>query len=532
MRRPTRALAPATSALFLAALLGPRVALAVEGSWVSLASLPDPRQEVGVAVLDGRIYVAGGLPRSDALQEYDAATDTWRQRARLPIAVDHPAMAAVAGRIYVIGGYTDSGDSAAVYEYDRAGDRWTQRTSMPTARGAPAAAVIAGRIYVVGGTSATQRDLEAYDPATDSWTRLPPMPTGRNHLAAGALQGRLYAAGGRPGNLGVLEVFDPATNLWTTRAPMPTPRSGHAGAVVSDRLYTFGGEGNPASPIGIFREAEVYDPVTDSWRSLDPMPTPRHGVGAAANGNRLYVPAGATQAGGGTQTGAHEAFVVQPERLHFAHFAAGQGMASEILVVNRSDGSSGLVTLELFDQSGRPLEADLGGTARSRVSLTIAPLAAATLRSREGGAASTVGSVLLSSEVPASGTILFTSAIPGFRGTAGVAASPAVTRFVVPVQRDTAQGVASGLAVATAGDAAASVTLTLRGPSGAPLATASVSLPARGQIARFLEQIFPSANFGTGPFQGTVTGESTAPLAATALLFTGVEFAALPVAAY
>ena len=153
---------------------------------------------------------------------------------------------------------------------------------MPTARSAPMAAVIGGRISVAGGApDSAGRALEAYEPATDRWTTLPPMPTGRNHIAGAAIGGKLYVVGGRPPlTLAVLEVFDPATARWETGAPMPTGRSGHAAAVVSGCLYVFGGEGNPSTPSGVFPQTELYDPRSNTWTSLAPMLSPRHGIGA------------------------------------------------------------------------------------------------------------------------------------------------------------------------------------------------------------------------------------------------------------
>ena len=134
------------------------------------------------------------------------------------------------------------------------------------------------------------------------------MPTARNHLAGGAIGGRLYAVGGRPPlTLAVLEVFDTVTGAWTTRAPMPTGRSGHAAAVLRGCLYVFGGEGNSSTPSGVFPQNEVYDPGADTWTSLAPMPSPRHGIGAAVVGNRIFVPAGATVQGFGA-SGTNEVF--------------------------------------------------------------------------------------------------------------------------------------------------------------------------------------------------------------------------------
>jgi hypothetical protein len=63
----------------------------------------------------------------------------------------------------------------------------------------------------------------------------------------------------------------------------------------------------------VFEENEAYDPVTNTWRSLQPMMTPRHGINAAVIGNRIYLPGGATRAGlGGIEgtVGINEVFIV------------------------------------------------------------------------------------------------------------------------------------------------------------------------------------------------------------------------------
>jgi N-acetylneuraminic acid mutarotase len=124
------------------------------------------------------------------------------------------------------------------------------------------------------------------------------MPTGRDHLAAAAIDGIFYAVGGRAGALfDVLEAYDPASRAWTPLAPMPTARGGLAGTAFAGRLFTFGGEGNPVDPNGIFAQVEVYDPGSNTWDALPDMLTPRHGMGAAVSGKRIFVPGGATVAG-------------------------------------------------------------------------------------------------------------------------------------------------------------------------------------------------------------------------------------------
>jgi N-acetylneuraminic acid mutarotase len=107
----------------------------------------------------------------------------------------------------------------------------------------------------------------------------------------------------------MLETFQIDTGSWSTGTPMPTGRSGHAGVMLRGCLYAFGGEGNAGHPSGVFAESEVYDPGAGAWDSLTPMPTPRHGMGAAAVAGRIYLAGGANVQGFGA-VATHEVFTV------------------------------------------------------------------------------------------------------------------------------------------------------------------------------------------------------------------------------
>ena len=287
-------------------------------TWASLALMIEPRQEVGVAVIGTRVFVAGGFrangTTANTLEIYDTAANAWSIAAPMPVAVNHPGAAALNGRLYVFGGALGSGASTdAVQEYDPARNEWGLKTPMPTARNAVVTGVRGGLAYVAGGAPGG-RDLEAYDPVADRWERLPLMPTPRNHVAGGMVGDRLFAMGGRPPNtLAANEAYDAVSRAWSSRAPMPTGRSGHGAAVVRGCLYVFGGEGNPARSDGVFPQNEVYDPRTNTWEALAPMPTPRHGIGAVAIGDRIFIPGGATVAGFGA-TAAHEVYTVPAGR--------------------------------------------------------------------------------------------------------------------------------------------------------------------------------------------------------------------------
>ncbi len=275
---------------------------------VSLAPMSEPRQEMAVGELGGRIYAVGGLAgRANANTIYDPPDNSWGVVADLPVMTDHAWTVSVGGRLYVGGG-----SSNRVFAYDPAAERWTELTpSAYVHGGTPVAAAIAGQIYVAGGTGGTMvgNEIEVYDPAANRWTTRTPMSCARNHTAGGAIGGKLYVAGGRPGSQDCLEVYDPAVDAWIRKAAMPTGRSGSAGAVVGDCLYVFGGEGNASDPNGIFHQVEAYEPATDTWRQLLPMQTARHGIYAAVLENVVYLPGGATHEGIGV-TDVNEAYVI------------------------------------------------------------------------------------------------------------------------------------------------------------------------------------------------------------------------------
>ncbi len=294
--------------MLLAFEAGAAIAQCPAGTWVTLAPMNEPRQELAAAALDGKVYAVGGLGgRANANEIYDSETNSWTLGADLPVGTDHAWAVTVGARLYVGGG-----TSNRVFFYDPAADAWTEVASSAFVHGGtPVAALIEGRIYVAGGSGGGMagNELEAYDPAADRWSTLAAMECARNHMGGGVIGGLLYVAGGRPGNQTCVEEYDPVSNTWTRKASMPTGRSGVAGAVVGDCLYIFGGEGNAADPNGIFHEVEAYDPALDAWFELPPMQTGRHGIYASVLEDIVYLPGGATLQGLGT-TGITDAYVI------------------------------------------------------------------------------------------------------------------------------------------------------------------------------------------------------------------------------
>jgi N-acetylneuraminic acid mutarotase len=298
------------------------------GRWVTRAMLPIPTSEMGGGTaLAGRLHIIGGWVNRSDHHVYDPAEDRWVRAAPLPRGANHIPVAADAGRVYALGGFADPNTNpfTDAYAYDTAEDRWTQIAPLPRARGAGGAAVLEGRIHLAGGAAAPNDERasvpwhEVYDPKTDGWSRLRPLPGARDHLGIIAYQGHLHVIGGRfntPAfNTNLHEVYLPDRDGWEPRAPMPTARSGHALVVYRDRFFAIGGEAGLVVNrkvvwAKVFGQTESYDPVTDTWQHHAPMPTPRHGAGAATIGDSIYVVGGGAVAGGAVQAAANEAFAL------------------------------------------------------------------------------------------------------------------------------------------------------------------------------------------------------------------------------
>ena len=88
------------------------------------------------------------------------------------------------------------------------------------------------------------------------------MPTSRSELAAAALAGRIYVAGGiaQSGTTAAFEVYDPATDRWEELPPLPEAVHHLAAAATDERVYITGGYTNLLFS-EIRKRAWAYDPA-------------------------------------------------------------------------------------------------------------------------------------------------------------------------------------------------------------------------------------------------------------------------------
>ena len=258
-------------------------ALQPADSWATKANMPTARDRLAAVAVDGIVYAIGGVTGTvvPTVEAYNPTSNTWSTKApMLAKRMEHSA-ATVNGIIYAIGGYSP-GYLSSVEAYNPATDMWSTKASMPTARYGFTSVVVGGIVFAIGGVGGGST-VEAYNPATNTWSTKASMPTARYALGSAVVNGIIYAIGGN--STATVEAYDPATSTWSTKASMPTARGYPTISVASGIVYIIGGySGGYGTPVPLTK-VEAYDPTTDSWSTLTPMPTARYSLaGAEVNG--------------------------------------------------------------------------------------------------------------------------------------------------------------------------------------------------------------------------------------------------------
>jgi hypothetical protein len=273
--------------------------------WTFLAPLPSGRGETAAAVVDGRLYVIGGLTGlgGEATAEvaiYDPGTNAWEAAAPLPAARDHAAAAGLDGIVYVSGGGSGGTRQATLWALDSLTGVWQELPPMPETRFGHRMVAVGSRVYVVGGVGPTSEVL-IYDPATDTWTTGAPMPEQqRNHVAAVAIEQEIWVIGGRSsgGNHNRVDIYDTETDSWRAGPPLPEPTSGATEAAIDGVIFVSGGE-DPSGSGGVIDRHWQLDTqdLAAGWLPLSPPPLAVHGAHGAALDGRFLIVGGALRQG-------------------------------------------------------------------------------------------------------------------------------------------------------------------------------------------------------------------------------------------
>ncbi len=175
---------------------------------------------------------------------------------------------------------------------------WSNAPALPAPQ-TDAVAVLGGdnAIHLVGGSSATPTAAPQLAANGNGWVPGKSIDTQRNDLGAIRSGNSIFLFGGTGNNEGINEVlsYDYRNGDSQDLAKMNRVRYDHGFAAdASGRAYAIGGIGVYADG-EIWSEAERYDPATDAWTPIAPLPQALHGMSAIGDGNgHIFVFGGST----------------------------------------------------------------------------------------------------------------------------------------------------------------------------------------------------------------------------------------------
>jgi hypothetical protein len=328
--------------------------------WEPAAPSPVPRFEGATAVVGGRLYAFGGfgaggnLPAQANVDAYEVAGDTWITRAPMPRVVTHVQAAVVGTRVFLGGGFEGPSGGppiAVVQVYDSVTDTWstTAVPDLPAPR-ASGGFVARGRfIHALGGLT-PGRCIDTTDHwvldtqnLAAGWVAAAALPESRNHFQAVVWNDRIYVTGGQRGHdcgstlLRSAHVYDPSSDTWRDLQPLPFALSHHEPSVFvwNDQVVIGGGITDGA---GAIASAIAFDLQRERWTRRPDLPAPRRSPLYQRIGDRLIYGTG----GGGTGGIAADA------QLFINRVRAD---APRVLFLRGADRSGGF--LEAVDDAGR-----------------------------------------------------------------------------------------------------------------------------------------------------------------------------------
>jgi hypothetical protein len=222
---------------------------------------------------------------------------SWVAAAPYPVVISRYAFVQIGEDFYVISGISGGANTDAVNRYNATTNTWTPLALIPTKSQAPCAAYYDGKIYVADGN--TGPGFQIYDIATNTWSAGPPRPgvTDSFGAAAGAYIGRVYIVGGETtGGITTVSIYNIGTNTWSAGPAAPAPVHFGGYTQVGQFLYVIGGwdAGAPANNINVSMRLDM---TNNTW-STGPIFTPqRADFALAAAGTKLFAIGGDTNGG-------------------------------------------------------------------------------------------------------------------------------------------------------------------------------------------------------------------------------------------
>jgi N-acetylneuraminic acid mutarotase len=257
--------------------------------WTSSTPMPIAKDDFGVAVINGKIYIAGGMTGAegtplDSMAVYDPQRNEWEQLERLPqlrrsvraISIDH--------NVLVVGGSTATEIANSVWSYDTVSNDWIEMTDAPLPMQGFGLIAVDSKVFALGGYGGEDEDyldtVFEYDPEMDHWTPRQSMAVPRTQHSVVEMDGLIYVLGGLndTGTLDSVEVYDPSTDQWHEAPSLEEPLESFGAASASGEIH-----------ILHYTTHYTYSPEDGKVSELPPMPSSRHGFGVAVVDGVLYA---------------------------------------------------------------------------------------------------------------------------------------------------------------------------------------------------------------------------------------------------
>ncbi|MDJ0833418.1 MAG: kelch repeat-containing protein [Gammaproteobacteria bacterium] len=282
--------------------------------WQEMAPLATARDNHAAVVLNGKIYVIGGLDSNSnellSMEIYDPVADSWSIGAPLPAA-------GAFGEAHVIGGkiYIKSDNASDVHVYDPA-TGWSTVTTIGGGQSFGASDTYNDTIFgniivgVLGASVFDSLETVGYQPSGNQWLvgtnlsireLLRPSVTvvGDTMYVIGGFGGRFscsFSSCDR-GALDWVLKYDLTNDTWDefSADEMNVERDNLETVNLNGKILAIGGNpvgcsfsgscsiGNP------LRSAEIYDPVANSWTEISSMLNPRKDFAAVVLNGDVYV---------------------------------------------------------------------------------------------------------------------------------------------------------------------------------------------------------------------------------------------------
>ncbi|MGE0143275.1 MAG: Kelch repeat-containing protein [Planctomycetota bacterium] len=286
---------------------------------------------------DGRVLLVGGVDGTGAVlssaEIYDPATDQFTPAASMAVArAAFDGALLNDGRVLVAGGTTTFVDAvsalanaqSSVEIYNPATNTWSNAAGMADRLIGPDLTTLAdGRVLLSGGFDVDSffgipipvgsiRTSRLYNPTNNTWGNAATMQSSRGAHGPNTVRlqdGRVLVTGGaqsgpdltQAASIAGAEIYNPSTNTWTALPPLPQATAIHAVSVIADGrvVVTGGASGTLTTPVE-HANALVFQPLSNSWTVLPNLPTARAGHVSMSTDDGVLVLFGGQTGGGAT----------------------------------------------------------------------------------------------------------------------------------------------------------------------------------------------------------------------------------------